>query len=159
MSVLPADVTDALFQLLQCLQSPDNIIRSHAEESLNTDWVVGRPDVLLMGLVEQIKAGSDPGNRAFAAVIFRRIATRMRKVVGEEGESEDLFWSLQPPQKTAIREALLECLPAETESTVRHKVGDAVAEVARQYTAAGTILVCLRRADTDIVQTSNGRSY
>lgn len=45
--------------------------------------------------------------------------------------------SLEAPQKNAIRSTLLECLPSEQDVSVRHKVGDAVAEIARQYTAEG----------------------
>ena len=55
MSMLPADVTAALGQLIEALQSKENIVRSHAEESLNNEWVVARPDALLMGLVEQLR--------------------------------------------------------------------------------------------------------
>lgn len=59
MSLLPADVQGALVQLLQALQSTDNTTRSQAEESLNNDWYQNRPDVLLMGLAEQIQSGHD----------------------------------------------------------------------------------------------------
>ena len=93
-----------------------------------------------MGLAETMKDNSDATTRSFAAVLFRRIAGRTRKTGNagsEEGEQEDLFWSLQPPQKNAIRAALLQCLAQEKEGAVRHKVGDAVAEVARQYTSFG----------------------
>ena len=55
MSVLPADVHNALSSLLQGLQSADNSVRSQAEESLSSDWALSKPDVLLMGLVEQIQ--------------------------------------------------------------------------------------------------------
>ena len=44
---------------------------------------------------------------------------------------------LQPQQKVAIRQKLLECLQGETLPEVRHKVGDAVAEIARQYSDGG----------------------
>lgn len=148
MSVLPADVHAALAQLLQGLQSPDNVTRSHAEESLNSEWVIARPDVLLMGLVEQIQGATDSGARAFAAVLFRRIATRIRKEPNSE-VSEDLFWSLQDPQKQAIRAKLLECLASEADTGVRNKIGDAVAEVARQYTAVGK--TCFTRREDGMV--------
>lgn len=59
MSVLPADVHGALTQLILALQAKDNLVRSHAEESLNDDWVVARPDMLLMGLVEQLRGSED----------------------------------------------------------------------------------------------------
>lgn len=48
-----------------------------------------------------------------------------------------MFSYLQAPQKNAIRGKLLECLPSEQDHSVRNKVGDAVAEIARQYAAEG----------------------
>lgn len=61
MSVLPPEVHSALSLLLQGLQSPDNNTRAHAEEQLNNEWIVARADILLMGLVEQIKGAQDAG--------------------------------------------------------------------------------------------------
>lgn len=60
MSILPPEVHAALAGLLQGLSSPDNQIRTHAEEQLNNEWITARPDVLLMGLVEQIQSAQDP---------------------------------------------------------------------------------------------------
>ena len=59
MSVLPPDVHAALAQLLQGLQSTDNTARSAAEENLSTEWVSQRPEVLLMGLAEQMQGAND----------------------------------------------------------------------------------------------------
>jgi importin-5 len=59
MSMLPAEVHAELTQLLQALQSPDNGIRSQAEDHLASNWTVTRPEVLLMGLAEQIAASTD----------------------------------------------------------------------------------------------------
>lgn len=64
------------------------------------------------------------------------MATKSRKLPGSE-DSKELFLSLQPPQKLAIRQKLLECLQAEELPPVRHKIGDAVAEIARQYSDEG----------------------
>ena len=75
--------------------------------------------------------------RSFAAVLFRRIASKARKSPGSD-DSKELFGTLQNPVKEAIRAKLLECLQNETLLHVRHKVGDAVAEIARQYTDSGT---------------------
>lgn len=158
MSLLSSDIHAALTQLLQGLSSPDNNARSYAEEQLSVEWVTARPDVLLMGLVEQIQASQASGasgqdlvsdlqlkgiqasgeasSRSFAAVLFRRIATKTRKLPGTE-ESKELFLTLLQPQKIAIRQKLLECLQNETLPQVRHKIGDAVAEVARQYADDG----------------------
>ena len=59
MSLLPQEVHTALTQLLGALSSPDNNARSQAEERLNIDWWTNRPDVLLMGLVEQMQGSED----------------------------------------------------------------------------------------------------
>lgn len=64
------------------------------------------------------------------------MSTKTRKTPGTE-ESKELFMLLQPPQKVAIRQKLLECLQSENLPMVRHKIGDAVAEVARQYADDG----------------------
>lgn len=60
MSLLPAEVQGALSQLLQALSSPDNAVRSRAEEQLTNDWQTNRPDVLMMGLVEHAQGAQDP---------------------------------------------------------------------------------------------------
>lgn len=59
MSVLPADVHQELAQLLDALQSADNAVRSQAEEHLATHWTSTRPEMLLMGLVEQLQGSND----------------------------------------------------------------------------------------------------
>ena len=63
MSVLPAEVQGALTQLLQALSSADNALRSQAEEQLNNDWTPNRPEVLLMGLAEQLQVAQDQSVR------------------------------------------------------------------------------------------------
>ncbi|EXJ75736.1 uncharacterized protein A1O5_00243 [Cladophialophora psammophila CBS 110553] len=137
MSVLPAEVQGALTQLLQALSSPDNTLRSQAEEQLNNDWTPNRPEVLLMGLAEQLQAAPDSSTRSFAAVLFRKQASKQRKIPPST-DSKELFWSLSPEAKTAIRSKLLEGLAREQVNQVRNKIGDAIAEIARQYVDAGT---------------------
>lgn len=61
MSVLPPEVHNALTVLLTGLQSPDNVLRTQAEEQLNTEWVQPRPEILLMALVEQILGSEEMG--------------------------------------------------------------------------------------------------
>lgn len=61
MSLLAPEIHANLSQLLVALTSSENDIRSRAEEQLNQEWVAGRPDVLLMGLVEQLQASQDVG--------------------------------------------------------------------------------------------------
>lgn len=60
MSIVGAEVHNALAQLLSGLASPDNEIRTQAEERLNKEWVAERPDLTLMALVEQIQQSPDP---------------------------------------------------------------------------------------------------
>lgn len=59
MSLLSADVHAELTQLLQALQSADNATRSQAEEHLQNNWTNSRPEVLLMGLAEQVQGAGD----------------------------------------------------------------------------------------------------
>lgn len=59
MSLLAPEIHSALSQLLRALTTPDNAVRSQAEEQLNNDWVANRPDVLLMGLAEQLQGAED----------------------------------------------------------------------------------------------------
>ncbi|KAA8622517.1 KAP95 Karyopherin importin beta [Pyrenophora tritici-repentis] len=135
MSVLPPEVHTALATLLQGLQSPDNVQRATAEQQLNEEWVNQRPDVLLMGLSEQIELAQDTSTRTFAAVIFRRQSSKPRKAAS--GQTADLFLTLNPAEREAIRAKLLQCLANEADTSVRTKVGDAVAELARQHTDEG----------------------
>lgn len=72
MSLLPPDVQPALSQLLGALSSPDNRLRTQAEEQLNNDWIQNRPDVLLMGLTEQVQGAGD-------AVVSRPGCLRMNR--------------------------------------------------------------------------------
>ena len=74
--------------------------------------------------------------RTFAAVIFRRQSSKPRKT--PSGQTADLFLTLQPAEREAIRAKLLQCLANEADASVRGKVGDAVAELARQHTDEGT---------------------
>ncbi|TPR01653.1 hypothetical protein CAN33_0040380 [Aspergillus niger] len=136
MSLLPPEVHSALSQLLRALSTPDNTIRAQAEEQLNNDWIQGRPDVLLMGLAEQIQGAEDVLTRSFSAVLFRRIATKTRKDP-VTNEAKELFSTLTGEQRLIIRQKLVTCLTSESVTDTRKKIGDAVAEIARQYTDNG----------------------
>jgi len=59
MSVLAPEVHNELAQLLDALQSSDNSVRSQAEEHLANNWTTNKPNMLLMGLVEQILGSND----------------------------------------------------------------------------------------------------
>nr|POE64848.1 importin subunit beta-3 [Quercus suber] len=127
MSVLPPEVHAALAQVLQGLQSTDNAARTAAEEQLNTEWTNQRPDMLLMGLAEQMQGAQDEG-----VLLFRRIATRTSKDA-QSGEQKETFLQLNHGQRSEIRSKLLHCHASEARAPVRNKIADAIAEVARQY--------------------------
>lgn len=59
MSIIPQEIHASLSQLISVLTSPDNTLRSQAETQLENDWVKNRPDILLMGLAEQIDGSQD----------------------------------------------------------------------------------------------------
>lgn len=69
MSLLSPEIHAELVTLLQHLSSPDNQARTQAEGRLNDDWFVKQPDVLLMGLVEQIQLSQEPSVRHATQVI------------------------------------------------------------------------------------------
>lgn len=74
--------------------------------------------------------------RSFSAVLFRRIATKTRKDP-ITNETKELFSTLAREQRLVIRQKLVTCLTNEPANDVRRKIGDAVAEIARQYTDNG----------------------
>lgn len=65
MSVLAPEAHAELLQLLDALKSNDNNVRTQAEDHLATNWVATKPEVLLMGLVEQVHGSSDKGVSIF----------------------------------------------------------------------------------------------
>lgn len=70
MSMLPPQIHAELTELLQALQSPDNNVRSQAEDHLATNWTNTKPEMLLMGLVEQIHGSNDTTvSRGFCLVL------------------------------------------------------------------------------------------
>jgi len=58
---LPIQVHQALEELVGFLQSTDNAIRTQAEEQLNRTWVTERPEMLFLGLAEQMQGSQDEG--------------------------------------------------------------------------------------------------
>ncbi|KAI9889153.1 MAG: hypothetical protein M1814_005744 [Vezdaea aestivalis] len=132
MTALVEGIHADLTPLLQGLSSADNNVRTQAEQTLQSNWVDPRPELLLLGLVEQMR-GAQENVRSFAAVVFRRIASKTQKDP-IKNETKELFLTLQSNHKTDIRAKLIECLTAETNKSVRKKTSDAIAEIARQYT-------------------------
>lgn len=62
-ALLSSEIHTELGGILQNLTSSDNQARTQAEGLLNDDWFVKQPDVLLMGLAEQIQLSQEPSVR------------------------------------------------------------------------------------------------
>ncbi|GMM28018.1 Pse1 protein [Martiniozyma asiatica (nom. inval.)] len=131
MSNIPQDIQQALGQLLAALGSPDNSTRKHAEDTLYKDWFTAQNvDVLLVFLAEQASSSQDQGIQAFAAVLFRRFALRSPNQQGYSVTARQID-HISDPAKIEIRRILLEGFTAQQTNNVRHKLADAIAEVAK----------------------------
>jgi len=124
---LPSEAVAALQDLLAALTSADNAVRSSAEASLNNEWVTKNPDILMVGLSEQMKTNPQDSSRSFAAVLFRRIASKS----SPKQPAKTILMTLQPGTRNIIKSNLLTSFKEESEDPVRHKVADAIAEVGR----------------------------
>lgn len=72
--------------------------------------------------------------------------------IGPDTEFRELFFTFSPDQRIVIRQKLLEALTKETVAPVRNKVGDAVAEIATQYTDHGVFFsTCPSKPSNDAV--------
>ncbi|ODV65655.1 ARM repeat-containing protein [Hyphopichia burtonii NRRL Y-1933] len=130
MSLLPTDVHQALSQLLNGLASADNNIRSEAEKSLETEWTLKQNvEMLLLFLAEN---ASTPGNetlQAFSAVLFRRIAIKSPKDFSSV--TDRTIGVISEPVRAQIRKLLLNGFTSNQTNQVRHKLSDAISEVAK----------------------------
>ena len=125
---LPIEASTALIQLLSALTSTNNEERSSAEARLNGEWIAKRPDLLLLGLAEQIANAQDVALRAFGAVLLRRIAPK--DAPDSKPDDEASVWDRTGAQiQSQVKALILTSLANEQETTVRHKVADLIAEV------------------------------
>lgn len=90
MSLLPPDLVLELSQLLQALQSADNTIRSQAEDHLQNNWTVPRPDALLMGLAEQV--GSQASNSVRTPIVVASGTPGYRPLAAMRGVAPVVAW-------------------------------------------------------------------
>lgn len=138
MSVLPPDTQNVLTQLLTSLYSSDNAVRSAAEALLETEWT-SRDNVesLLVFLAEKSCAAEDESMRAFAAVLFRRVAIKSPKDF--KTVTERTIGVVSEPARDQIRAILLNGFTLQQSNQVRHKLSDAISEVAKEDASpAGT---------------------
>lgn len=67
------------------------------------------------------------------------MSNKNKKIKTDDNEdvTVELYRTISQEAKNTCRSKLLECLQQEQNSSVRDKIGDAVAEVARQYAELG----------------------
>ena len=67
------------------------------------------------------------------------MSNKNKKIKTDDGEDAtiELYRTLSQQTKTITRSKMLECLQQEQVNGVRDKIGDAVAEIARQYRDLG----------------------
>ncbi|ORY01320.1 ARM repeat-containing protein [Basidiobolus meristosporus CBS 931.73] len=135
-SVSP-DIISQLVELLKSLVSNDNMLRSHAEDHLNTFWATQQPDMLLQALVQLIRTSDDVHLRSFSAVLLRRLSF---KSLPNQSSNDNMVspWDIvQPETRDITKKELLQSLSSETDVTVRHKLCDTIAEVVKGSLSRG----------------------
>jgi hypothetical protein len=129
MSVLPEQAQAVLTQLVQGLASADNTIRSNAEKVLDTEWSsMENVSMLLIFLAEQACNGG--ANSAFSAVLFRRIAIKSPKDLNSV--TDRTIGVIDDKYKQQIRTILLAGFLTNQSNQTRHKLSDAISEVAKE---------------------------
>ncbi|KAK7202624.1 armadillo-type protein [Myxozyma melibiosi] len=127
MSSLPPEASTALITLLASLTSADNAVRSNAETSLNEEWIAQRFEILMVGLAEQTVVASEPSVRSFAAVLFRRIASKQPE--GTDNITSRMSDQLSESARATVKSLLLQALNNESVNDVRHKISDTISEL------------------------------
>lgn len=130
---LPPEITQGLSDLLNSLLSADNNIRKEAELSLEQNWSDNdKIEILLTFLATQAASGQTEMVRAFSAVLFRRYAIKSPKVATRFTDRN--IGVISENVRLQLRQVLLNGFSHETSNQVRHKLSDAIAEVAKEYT-------------------------
>ncbi|CAG8478858.1 3893_t:CDS:10 [Diversispora eburnea] len=125
------DIVIQLNQVLSNLASADNDLRSGAEQQLNELWIAQQPDLLLLSLAQLGRSHQDTHGREFSFILLRRIAFKQSPNQVTKGEDSSIWVLLQEQSRQTIKNELLMSLSVEQDNTVRHKVCDAVSEVAK----------------------------
>ncbi|XP_049976984.1 importin-5-like isoform X2 [Alexandromys fortis] len=108
------------YLLLGNLISPDNAVRKQAEETYEN--IPGQTKIMfLLQAIRNTTAAEEP--RQVAAVLLRRLLS---------SAFDEVYPTLPPDVQTAIKSELLMIIQMETQPSVRKKVCDVVAELARR---------------------------
>lgn len=131
MSVLPDAVTSVLQELLDGLMATDNTVRANAEKVLDVQWTSqDSVSMLLAFLAESATCADDATKRAFSAVLFRRMAIKCPK--GAESVTQRNIAYIPGPVRLQIQNILLKGFLEQQPNAIRHKLSDAISEVAKE---------------------------
>lgn len=130
MSSLPAEVHESLVQLINGLSSSDNSVRSEAEKSLIQWTDKDNIELLLIFLAETASTPSNDLLQGFAAVLFRRLAIKSPQ--NFSSVTDKTVGVISEPVKQQIRKVLLQGFTSTQSNQVRHKLSDAISEVAKE---------------------------
>lgn len=131
MSSLPTEVQGVLTQLVDGLSSSDNSVRSGAEKLLESEWTKKENvEMLLIFLAEQACGSDNDTLKAFCAVLFRRVAIRSPKEIASV--TDRTIGVIGEPVRQQIRAILLHGFISQQSNQVRHKLSDAISEVAKE---------------------------
>jgi len=132
-SLLPQDVNNTLIGIINAFASPDNNIRSQAENALNTTWITEENiDALLIFLCEQAAYSQDVTLSALSAVLFRKLAIRAPSNSNKSLIAKNIT-NIHQNTLFSIRSILLQgFLDPNRENNIRHKLSDAIAECANE---------------------------
>lgn len=131
MSSLPTEVQGVLTQLVDGLSSSDNSVRSGAEKLLESEWTKKENvEMLLIFLAEQACGSDNDTLKAFCAVLFRRVAIRSPKEIASV--TDRTIGVIGEPVRQQIRAILLHGFTSQQSNQVRHKLSDAISEVAKE---------------------------
>ncbi|QSL64408.1 hypothetical protein MERGE_001709 [Pneumocystis wakefieldiae] len=129
MSFIQKETALALTSLLSSLKHTDNEIRMKAEASLHEQWIAHEPEILLVGLAEQVNISEDSSLRSFAVILLRRISFKPISLVNDAKET--MVWNMLSQEGAKkVQSLLLESFTKENDENVRHKIADTISEVA-----------------------------
>ncbi|CCE80310.1 Piso0_003423 [Millerozyma farinosa CBS 7064] len=131
MTALPSDVQESLKQLVNGLASSENAVRTEAEKHLENVWMKQENvEMLLLFLAQQASASENDTLKAFCAVLFRRVAIKSPQEI--TSVTDRTIGVIREPVKQQVRAALLQGFMAPQSNQVRHKLSDAISEVAKE---------------------------
>lgn len=131
MPLIPPEARGVLVQLVDGLASPDNETRAKAERLLESEWMKKENvEMLLVFLAEQACGSENDTLKSFCAVLFRRIAIKSPKEI--TSVTDRMIGVISEPAKRLIRNIFLQGFSSPQSNQVRHRLSDAISEVAKE---------------------------